>query len=135
MKETQSTLVSMLVGISFLLCIGCGESEPVDEGEPLEATSTEAPNTPEAKKQKKSHSLIKNSFAAAEESLDKGDYDKAAQVLLKMQMSGALKNNEDSWRYSSLMTEVQTVLASAAADGDEKAQRTIEMLRQSRGPQ
>ena len=115
--------------------VGCSNGEPAPEVQALGDISPDtAPVATQEKKKKKSYSLIQGSFAAAEESLDNGDYEKAAQVLLKMQMSGALKNSQDSWKYSSLMSEVQSVLASAAADGDKKAERTIEMLRQSRGP-
>ena len=126
----------MLIIAAFSLTfVGCGKSDPTPEVQALGDISPEtAPVTEQEKKKKKSYSLIQGNFAAAEESLDNGDYEKAAQVLLKMQMSGALKNSKDSWKYSSLMSEVQSVLASAAADGDKKAQRTIEMLRQSRGP-
>ncbi len=127
-----SRVASLTVALVFL--IGCGASDPEPVAVIEEATPEPTNTTEDKKPKKKSYSLIANSFEAAEASLDKGDYDKAVQVLLKMQLSGQLKNNKDSWRYSSLMSQVQSELASAAADGDKKAQRAIEMLRQSRGP-
>ena len=127
-------LASVFMIATLFLSVACGESKPEIEVKALGDISPEAAPVASAdKKKKKSYSLIQGSFAAAEKSLDDGDYEKAAQVLLKMQMSGALNNSKDSWKYSSLMTEVQSVLASAAADGDKKAERTIEMLRSSRG--
>jgi major membrane immunogen (membrane-anchored lipoprotein) len=135
MKNPWLTLASVFMVATLLLTVGCGESEPEPEVKALgDISPEEAPLASTDKKKKKSYSLIQGSFAAAEKSLDDGDYEKAAQVLLKIQMSGALKNSKDSWKYSSLMSEVQSVLASAAADGDKKAEKTIEMLRRSRGP-
>lgn len=113
---------------------GCGESEPELTVEPIGNIEPETPKASKPKTKKGSYSLVGNSFEAAEEALNNDDYERAAKILLKMQMSGKLQNTKDGWRYSSLMTELQTVLASAAADGDKKAQQVINMLRQSRGP-
>ncbi|MCS1410110.1 MAG: hypothetical protein M2R45_03299 [Verrucomicrobia subdivision 3 bacterium] len=77
--------------------------------------------------------MVQNSFKAAERSLADGDYDKAVQTLLKMQLSAQLKNNKNSWRYSQLMSEPQAELANAPSDGDKKAQRAIQMLHSSQG--
>ena len=135
MKTRRLAFASLTLALIWLCTIGCGDAEPTHEVKPLGDISPEtAPVASQDKKKKRSYSLIQGNFEAAEKSLDEGDYEKAAQVLLKMQMSGALQNSKDSWKYSSLMSEVQSVLASAAADGDKNAQRTIEMLRNSRGP-
>lgn len=135
MTALKALPLTLFITTMSLVLAGCSKGAPEPEIQALGDISPEtAPTAQQEPKKKKSYSLIQGSFAAAEESLDKGDYEKAAQVLVKMQMSGALQNSKDSWKYSSLMSEVQTMLASAAADGDKKAQRTIEMLRQSRGP-
>ena len=135
MTSARNLTITCFLASSLLLSIGCGNAEPEPDVKALgDISPTTAPLANADKKKKKSYSLIQGTFAAAENSLDNGDYDKAAQVLVKMQLSGALKNSKDSSRYSALMSEVQSVLASAAADGDKKAERTIEMLRNSRGP-
>ena len=134
MKLSSSGYLPSLVLTLALAGSGCGESEPQPTVEPIGNIEPETSKASKPKKKKGSYSLVGNSFEAAEEALNNDDYERAAKILLKMQMSGNLKNNKDGWRYSSLMTELQTVLASAAADGDKKAQQVINMLRQSRGP-
>ncbi len=135
MTPTRRLTSSLLLAGSLVLASGCGNTQPEPKVKALGDISPDTtPLATTEKKKKKSYSLIEGNFAAAENSLENGDYEKAAQVLIKMQLSGALQNSKDSWRYSSLMSEVQSVLASAAADGDKKAERTIEMLRNSRGP-
>ena len=136
MKPILNTIFLVAVAVMVSAVTGCGSSEPEPEIKPIGNIDPEqsSASASSGKKKSASYSRAVNSFDAAEEALDNDDYEKAAKILLQMQMSGKVANSKDGWRYSSLMTELQSVLASAAGDGDKKAQRTIEMLRQSRGP-
>lgn len=68
-------------------------------------------------------------LAQANEALLAGKYNKAARELLQMKLSGKIRTTQESWRYNQLMTELQSRLADAAADGDVESQKTIDMLR------
>lgn len=136
MKSILNALIPSFLVVILATATACGSSEPEPEVKPLGNIDPVTPAAAASKnnKKKSSYSLMGNSFEAAEEALNNDDYEKAAKILIQMQLSGKVQNSKDGWRYSSLMTELQSVLASAAGDGDKKAQRTIEMLRQSRGP-
>ncbi len=60
------------------------------------------------------------------------DWSSATDALLKLQMSGSIQNDKQSWDYNNRMTLLQSQLIEAADNGDPKAQAAIERLKRSR---
>lgn len=83
-----------------------------------------------------SASQVQGTIEEADAAIRARNYQLAADALVKMQISGAVQNDQQAWDYNRRMTILQSQLAEAAAQGDARAQATIEFLKrtQRRGP-
>lgn len=102
---------------------GCGK----DQGAPVVDSANSPP--PEEETQDRKASQNNRNLAQADEAVSTGEYNKAARQLLQMKLSGKIRTADESWRYNQIMTELQSRLADAAADGDAQSQKTMDMLR------
>lgn len=120
-------LCALIIGGLFVN--GCGKEQDAEsdidsanmaasEGE------TQAAGKPDGKTAQNNRNL-----AQADEAIATGKYNKAARQLLQMKMSGKIRTADESWRYNQIMTDLQSRLADAAADGDAESQKTMDMLR------
>lgn len=75
---------------------------------------------------------VDSTLAASDKAAQSRDWTTATDNLLKLQMSGSLKNDAESWQYNRRMTVLQDQLLQAAENGDPKAKAAIELLRKSR---
>ena len=64
--------------------------------------------------------------------MKKQNWGDATDNLLKLQLSGAIKTDEQSWQYNHRMTVLQDQLIRAADSGDPKAKAAMDLLRRSR---
>lgn len=105
--------------------------EPVAEAAPAEAVAEAAPEPVF-----ESAGNVEGTVAETDAALQQKNYQLAADSLIKMQISGAVQNDQQAWDYNRRMTILQGQLAEAAAGGDARAQATIEFLKrtQRRGP-
>jgi hypothetical protein len=117
--------------VTGALFAGCGqknqEVEPGPVDEPALSSATE--ELPGA-----SSAGVTTKLDEAAMALREKNYDKAAVSLLQIDRQSAARplTMEESFAYNKRMVELQSALAQAAADGDPRAQRAVEMLRRNR---
>lgn len=135
---------SLIVGTALILA-GCGgEGDSAEQAattpaeQPAEATDQAAAESTPAEESTTDSLVISAESVNVEESLQaadqatKGkDWTKATDALLKLQISGALKSDQQSWDYNRRMTVLQSQLIEAADNGDARAKAAIELLRKS----
>lgn len=131
------------VGIAALAAalVGCGskEEEVASTPAPPPAATEETAAAP-AQEESTTDDLsvpsvdVTATMSAADNAMKQSDYVTATDALLKLQMSGAMKNNDQARvDHYARMVELQKRVADAAASGDAKAQRAAALLRQGAG--
>lgn len=135
-----------LLCAASLLGFGCGKSEEAEsastsppaaeaEGEAAPAEETE---TASAEEESTTDTLVvqqidvQEAMNASEKAAQARDWQAATDNLLKVQLSGSMKTDAESWQYNRRMTVLQDQLLQAAENGDPKAKAAIELLRKSR---
>jgi outer membrane lipopolysaccharide assembly protein LptE/RlpB len=128
MIQYKTSAILVLAGA---LLSGCGQKNQELELIPLEeqALTSAAQELPSA-----SSAGVTTKLDEASVALKEKNYDKAAVSLLQIdrQSAGRPLTMEESFAYNKRMVELQSALAQAAADGDPRAQRAVEMLRKNR---
>ena len=147
MTPRYRRLLLALLTASSLAITGCGgdgsesaEAEPASA--PAEQTETaaaeEAPAEESTTEESTTDSFViqpmdvESTLAASDKAAQSRDWTAATDNLLKLQMSGSLKNDAESWQYNRRMTVLQDQLLQAAENGDPKAKAAIDLLRRSR---
>jgi hypothetical protein len=124
-KNIWSSFVA-LTAAAFM--VGCGSGEDEITIEPIDTGTVEAMAPTQAKKKKKSYSLVGKIDAA----LDRGDYQSATDSVLK-------GNSEDPAEARENMLRVQDAIADGMASGDPAAIKAwntmnqVRLMRQSGG--
>jgi hypothetical protein len=124
-KNIWSSFVA-LTAAAFM--VGCGSGEDEITIEPIDTGTVEAMAPTQAKKKKKSYSLVGKIDAA----LDRGDYQSATDSVLK-------GNSEDPAEARENMLRVQDAIADGMAIGDPAAIKAwntmnqVRLMRQSGG--
>ena len=133
MANGKSDLKRKWLGCALILCglfvNGCGkeqDAEGVIDSADIPASEVEIQA---AGKSARKTAQNNRNLAQADEAVATGKYNKAARQLLQMKMSGKIRTADESWRYNQIMTDLQSRLADAAADGDAESQKTMDMLR------
>lgn len=90
---------------------------------PAEESTTEAALVP---------MNVDETLRGSDQAVAAKDWGTATDALLKLQMSGSIQNDKQSWDYNRRMTVLQDQLIQAADAGDPKAQAAIELLKKSR---
>lgn len=143
LSSVRSLALTAALLVSSLAYTGCGAKEeeaaqaPVAEkpaADAAQASNQAEESTTESTVQVFTPADIKASMTAADSALKVNDYEKATDALLKVQLSGALKNNDQAkLDHYQRMVQLQQKLAEAAASGDAKATRAAALLRQASG--
>jgi hypothetical protein len=98
------------------------EAAPAAEA-PAEESTTEAALVP---------MNVDETLRGSDQAVAAKDWGTATDSLLKLQLSGSIQNDKQSWDYNRRMTVLQDQLMQAADAGDPKAQAAIELLKKSR---
>lgn len=139
----RAALGATLLALTLVLP-GCGSKEeesaaapaPAPAAESAQAAAPAEESTTESTVQVFTPADIKASMTAADSALKANDYEKATDALLKVQLSGALKNNDQAkLDHYQRMVQLQQKIAEATISGDPKAQRAAALLRQAGGSQ
>lgn len=134
-----------LLCAASLLGSGCGKSEESESAASVPATATEgeaeaAPAEEMASTEEESTTDtlvvqqidVQEAINASDKAAQARDWQAATDNLLKVQLSGSMKTEAESWQYNRRMTVLQDQLLQAAENGDPKAKAAIELLRKSR---
>lgn len=105
------------------------ESAPAEESTETAAAPAEESTTDTINIQQMD---VGQTLAETDQATKAQDWGKATDNLIKLQLSGSLKSDAESWQYNRRMTLLQDQLMEAAENGDPKAQQAIELLRRSR---
>lgn len=123
-----------------LALTACGKKEEETAAEPTPPAAEETPaaETASAPEESTTDDLVisqvnvEESLSASDKAAKNKDWTAATDNLLKVQLSGSMKNDAESWKYNRQMTVLQDQLIQAADAGDPKAKAAIELLRKSR---
>ena len=141
MKTRWLTTLAALSASALLLGTGCGakeeESAATETPPPAESAPAEETAAAPAEESTTDSIVIQpmdvgETLASTDQAAKNKDWEKATDNLLKLQMTGSLKSDAESWQYNRRMTVLQQQLLEAADGGDPKAQAAIELLRRSR---
>ena len=127
-----------ILAVGLISTIGCKKSEgdkPAAEAASAEASAESKPKGQEAAAAGEGDLAFTSAdqgMAQADEAIKEDNYVLAADTLMKMNFSGMIETEKQSWEYNKRMATLQTSLADAAANGDAKAQAAIERLKASR---
>ena len=145
MKAIWTVKVMALLAATALVGVGCGSKEAEETAAAPEAPaaeSTEAPAEESASAGNQEESTtesivipamdVQETLSASDTAAKNKDWTGATENLIKLQMSGSMQNDSESWQYNRKMTVLQNQLLEAAEAGDPKAKAAIEMLRRSR---
>ncbi len=146
MNPRYRHLLLTVLAASSLAITGCGggesesaEAEPAAPAEQTETAATEeAPAEESTTEESTTDSFVlqpmdvEATLSASDKAAQSRDWTAATDNLLKLQMSGSLKNDAESWQYNRRMTVLQDQLLQAAENGDPKAKAAIDLLRRSR---
>ncbi len=140
---------SILAAVVALALAGCGGDDEIDTGEPAaeydagaDPSAATAATEPEQSTtdvlQGNADGVpqvdIRASIRAADAALQRNDLVSATDALLKVQVSGALKNSpEAAVDHYQRMVELQRRVADAMVSGDPNAERAAALLRQAHG--
>ena len=102
---------------------------PAEEPAAETASAAEESTTDDINPQ---HFDVQATLAASDKAVQARNWQSATDNLLKVQLSGSLKTEAESWQYNRRMTDLQNQLLEAAENGDAKAKAMIELLRRSR---
>lgn len=94
-----------------------------EETEPQDESTTEAALVP---------MNVDETLRGTDQAMQSRDWSSATDALLKLQMSGSIQSDQQSWDYNKRMTQLQQSLIDAADNGDARAQAAIERLKRSR---
>lgn len=138
-------VLSALLAALALALTACSKSEeetaaseppPAAEGSgeaaPAEEETASAPEESTTDDLVISQIDVQETLNASDKAAQSKDWQTATDNLLKIQMSGSMKNDAESWQYNRRMTVLQDQLIQAADAGDPKAKAAIELLRKSR---
>lgn len=75
---------------------------------------------------------VQETLSASDSAAKSKNWTGATENLVKLQLSGSMKTDAESWQYNQRMTALQNQLIEAADAGDPKAKAAIEMLRRTR---
>jgi len=140
-KEPKVLRALLLLAVGLVGGWGCSKS--ADE----EVAATPPAATPEATEQAAAETApqeetttesalepmnVDETLRGSDKAVQAKDWSTATDSLLKLQMSGSIQNDQQSWDYNKRMTALQSQLIEAADSGDPKAQAAIELLRRSR---
>lgn len=126
---------------SILLGVGCGKkAEEEAAATPPPAAETAAPAEEQASTTQEESTTedalepmnVDETLRGSDKAVAAKDWGGATDALLKLQMSGSIKNDQQSWDYNKRMTALQQQLVEAADSGDPKAQAAIDLLKRSR---
>ncbi len=145
MKAIWTLKGMALLAAMALVSAGCGSKEAEESAaapapEAAEATEAPAEETASAENQDESTTEsiviqamdVQETLTATDAAAKNKNWTGATENLLKLQLSGSMKSDADSWQYNRKMTVLQNQLLEAAEAGDPKAKQAIEMLRRSR---
>jgi hypothetical protein len=132
--------LAALISALALALTACGkkEEEAAAAPTPPAAEETPAEETASAPEESTTDDLVisqvnvEETLSASDKAAKNKDWTAATDNLLKVQLSGSMKNDSESWQYNRRMTVLQDQLIQAADSGDAKAQAAIELLRKSR---
>lgn len=126
-------LAALLVAVPL---VGCGSKEE-EAAVPPPAPPAEETAAAPAQEESTTDDIsmpqvdVAATMGSADKAMQQNDYVAATDALLKLQMSGAMKNNDQAKvDHYARMVELQRKVAEAAASGDAKAQRAAALLRQ-----
>ncbi|MBL9139691.1 MAG: hypothetical protein JNK85_27730 [Verrucomicrobiales bacterium] len=135
------TLAALISALALALT-ACGkkEEEVAATEAPAQTTEEAAPaeETASAQEESTTDDLVisqidvQETLNASDKAAQAKDWQAATDNLLKIQLSGSMKNDSESWQYNRRMTVLQDQLIQAADAGDPKAKAAIELLRKSR---
>jgi hypothetical protein len=122
------------LALAALLTAGCGKAEeeaaaaaPAPAAEAVAEAPAEAPATDAASSV--GYSDVQGTIQEADAALKAANLEKAADALIKMQLSGATRQNEQSAvDHYARMTELNRKVAEGLASGDPAARRAAELL-------
>ena len=140
MKEPKILRAALVIAVGLVGGWGCSKSaeEEVAATPPAaapEATEQAAAET--APEETTTESALEpmnvdETLRGSDKAVQSKDWSTATDALLKLQLSGSIQNDKQSWDYNKRMTALQSQLIEAADSGDPKAQAAIELLRRSR---
>lgn len=137
------TLAALISALALALT-ACGTKEEESAAAPTppaaEGSTEETPAEETASAQEESTTddlvisqvNVEESLNASDAAAKNKDWTSATDNLLKIQLSGSMKSDAESWQYNRRMTVLQDQLIQAADAGDPKAKAAIELLRKSR---
>lgn len=120
--------------------VGCSKAEEEDLASTPPEESTEAVEEQAAEEPVEESTTdvaiapmnVDDTLAGSDRAVQAKDWGTATDALLKLQLSGSIQNDKQSWDYNRRMTVLQQQLIEAADNGDPKAQAAIELLKKSR---
>ncbi|MBL9128238.1 MAG: hypothetical protein JNL97_11345 [Verrucomicrobiales bacterium] len=130
-----------LLCTSIVLSVGCGKkAEEEVAATPPPAAESAAPAEEQASTTQEESTTedalapmnVDETLRGSDNAVAAKDWGGATDALLKLQMSGSIKNDQQSWDYNKRMTALQQRLVEAADNGDPKAQAAIDLLKRSR---
>ena len=120
-------VIAMFCG-AFLLS-GCGEKEAAVEIPSAAAEDTEGATSSEPSQASASSADSSSQWSTYNAALEKDDYEKAADSLMKMQFqSGGQASVQQGLEQINKMRELSKVIADRAASGDPNAMRAAAMM-------
>ena len=135
--------LAALLLVSGLALVGCGKS--AEKEAPAEAAAPAAPaedaapaETASAQEESTTESVnvtqvdVQATLSASDKAAQAKNWQAATDNLLKVQLSGSIKTEAESWQYNRRMTDLQNQLLQAADSGDPKAKAAIDLLRRTR---
>ncbi|MGE3309254.1 MAG: hypothetical protein AB7O66_04730 [Limisphaerales bacterium] len=133
--------LGVLLLASALAGGGCGksaeeesaEAPPAAETAPAEEVAeTSAPEEESTTESALEPMNVDETLRGSDKAVAASDWGSATDALLKLQMSGSIKTDQQGWDYNNRMTVLQNKLIEAADNGDPKAQAAIERLKRTR---
>jgi|GEM_PF-2708903 len=119
------------------LCAGGCSKEAEEEVAAIPAPTEAAPAEEAAAEESTTEAALEpmnvdETLRGSDKAVLAKDWGTATDSLLKLQLSGSIQNDKQSWDYNRRMTVLQDQLIQAADNGDPKAQAAIELLKKSR---
>lgn len=130
MKVLIKIPVIAMIGGAFLFS-GCGEKEATVETPSVVAEDADSSSAAEPAQAAADSSGSSSQWSTYNAALEKDDYEKAADSLMKMQFqSGGQASVEQGLEQINKMRELSKVIADRAASGDPSAMRAAAMMQQ-----
>jgi hypothetical protein len=124
--------------VSGLLLLGCGKKEaPIEAQPPAAVAETNATQEATAAATQApiiepptDSSGLKTKFTDADKAMKTKDYETAAKALLAVQLSKVPLTEQQGFDQVNRMRQLSRLIAEGSADGDPKAKRAADLLRE-----